>query len=70
MSQNIKVEVNPLCAKQMKRDQVAPMLAHRIYKKGRRQDHPSGATMYTWDGHTVVGDFLEGAFVVFRYYKA
>jgi len=64
-----KVSVNPLCAKQMKKEHVSPLMAHRIVKRGEMNNqHPSGATAYTWNGHTVVGDHLEGEFIVFRYY--
>lgn len=63
-----KVSVNEICRKAMKREKVAPMLAHRIVKNGTMAHHPSGATAYTWNGHTVVGDHLEGEFIVFRYY--
>lgn len=54
---------------QLREWHVSPLILGRIYRRGTRRTHPSGAQMYTWEGMTMVADLRDGELHVFRFYK-
>lgn len=65
----INIKVNETVKGQMDEAGVATFILGRIVRRGTMVSHPSGCTAYTYDGMTVVGNWMDNVLQPIRFYK-